>query len=260
MTRFPKRLFLLLLCAVLALGAAEIGLQRFYVVPIIMYHRVAEDVTLRADTVSQKYFEYHLNYFRKHRYQVLTMDEFIDGIKKQRRFSRRSVVLTFDDGTEDNFTLAYPILKRYGYPAIIFVSAEMIGQDGYLTWDQIRNMGSQGIAFGSHGLTHVYLPNSSPAVQRVEIEQSKRKLEQELKQSIKYIAYPIGGFNDNIKSLVRTAGYQAAVTTNRGQNRLNQDLFQLNRIRFSDKDNSAVILWVKLSGYYNIFRKPKSPD
>ena len=92
-----------------------------------------------------------------------------------------------------------------------------------------------------------------------EIVTSKKILEENLGIEIKYFAYPIGGFNSFIKKVIKANNYKGACATNRGYDKSNKDVFELNRIRFSNKDNSDLILRVKLSGYYNLFRKSKNP-
>jgi peptidoglycan/xylan/chitin deacetylase (PgdA/CDA1 family) len=172
---------------------------------------------------------------------------------------RKSVVITFDDGYTDNYDHAYKILKKYGYPATIFVPSDLVNNEGYLNWVQMRKMINNGITIGSHTRRHAYLPDLSIEEQWDEIAASKKILETNLGVAVDYFSYPIGGFNDAIKQLVKKAGYKGATATNRGYDRLNKDVFELNRIRFSDKDHRIDYLWMKLSGYYNLFREAKAP-
>jgi len=117
----------------------------------------------------------------------------------------------------------------------------------------------QDIDIGSHTRHHAYLPELSRKEQEDEIKKSKWKLERNLGKRIEYFSYPIGGFSELIKKLVKEAGYKGACATNRGYDRLNKDVFELNRVRFSDNDNRDDILWIKLSGYYNLFREARKP-
>jgi len=244
---------------VLFAGGFGIWLSNQHVVPIMMYHNVANSETLKANTVSPQRFERHMEYLKQHRFNVIGFDLLVLNLRENKPLPKKSVVITFDDGYEDNYTNAYPILKKYGYPAIMFIPSDLIGNEGYLTWGQVREMAANGITFASHSRHHEYLPDLPEHVQRDEIYESKRILEQRLGRPINYFAYPIGGFNDTIKKMVRNAGYIAAVTTNRGFDRRNKNVYELNRIRFSDKDDRDSYLWIKLSGYYNVFREPKKP-
>ncbi|MBZ0165167.1 MAG: polysaccharide deacetylase family protein, partial [Candidatus Omnitrophica bacterium] len=179
---------------------------------------------------------------------------------KNEPLSRKTVVLTFDDGYADNYTNAFPLLKKYNFPATFFISTEKVGLPGYVTWDQLREMAAAGISIGSHAVRHEYLPDLSRQRIIEEVRESRRILEQQLGMPVLNFSYPVGGFNDEIKSLVRQAGYQSAVTTNRGFDRFNHDVFELNRVTMDDEDVLGPVRWAKFSGYYNLFRKSRQPQ
>ncbi len=255
-----KVLFVSFIIVSVLASIAGFWLPDKYVVPIMMYHKVEDSETLKSDTVSPENFQKHMAYLKNHGYRVLTLDEFVEGVKHDRMFPEKSVVLTFDDGYENNFLHAFPVLQQNQFPATLFISPEFIGREGFLTWRQIYQMQAHDISYGSHGMTQAYLPDLNEHRRRYEIEESKAVLEGNLSTRIDYFAYPVGGFNDDIKKRLQTSGYRAAMATNRGYDRFNKDVFEINRIRFSDKDNSGFILWAKLSGYYNLFRTLKHPE
>ncbi len=256
-----KRFFLtLFIICVLVSSGFLLWISNHYVVPIMMYHNVSYTDDPKLNTVSPENFERQMAFLRKYHYRVLSLDELVGRIKSGKQISRKSVVVTFDDGYEDNYSYAFDILKKHEIPAIIFIPSDLIGTKGYLVWAQVKEMLTQGIAFGSHTRHHTYLPDIPVVGQKDEIVGSKKVLEEELGTKIKYFAYPIGGFNAQIKKIIKDAGYKGACATNRGYDRMNKDVFELNRIRFGDKDDNDFVLWAKLSGYYNTFRKAKSPD
>ena len=234
-------------------------LSNRYVVPIMMYHSVDYSDALKPNTVSPENFEFQMAYLKDHGFHVLSFNELVQLIQSDSPLPRKSAVITFDDAYEDNYTHAFKILKKYGYPAIIFAPSGLIGQKGHLNWEQIKTMAKGGIAFGSHTRFHSYLPDLPVEEQREEIFGSKRALEKQLGGAVDYFAYPNGGFSESIKQIVKEAGYKGAAATNRGYDRLNKDEFELNRVRFSDKDDRNDYLWIKLSGYYNFFRAAKKP-
>jgi len=231
-----------------------------HTVPVMMYHHVETTDNYRANSVSPENFERHMAYLRDHGFKVLSFEDLVRLTREGRRPPRKSAVITFDDGYADNYELAYAILKKFNFPAIIFVPTDFINTDGYLSWEQIREMVQNGISIGSHSRRHAYLPDLSALEQRDEIFGSKRILETNLGVPADYFSYPIGGFSEEIKHLVREAGYKGAAATNRGFDRLNHDVYELNRIRFGDRDIRNDYIGIKLSGYYNLFRKAKSPN
>ncbi len=249
----------LLLTASFILIIAFIGLciwmQGQYVVPIMMYHRVSLADESPMNTVSPKNFTKQMDFLRRNGYQVITVDDLIQGTKARKRFPHKTVVITFDDGYEDNYKNAFPVLKEHHFSAAIFLISDYLGVNpNLLTWDQVKEMSQNGITFGSHTRHHVYLPEESEEQLKDEIQGSKRVIEERLGEPVHYFAYPSGGFSEHIKSLVAMAGYRAAFSTNRGYDRYNIDLYELSRIRINNWD-SPFVLWNKLSGYYNLFRK-----
>jgi peptidoglycan/xylan/chitin deacetylase (PgdA/CDA1 family) len=234
-----------------------------YVVPILTYHHVGiPSGKWRLNTVSEKSFEYQMAFMKRHGFQVIGFDDLVEGIKKGHQFSHNSVVLQFDDGYEDNYKYAFPILKKYGFPAMVFLISDKIGTPDFLTWDQVKEMGKYNFIAGAHTRHHVYLPRTSAIQGQDEIAGSKKVIEDHLGHSINYFAYPSGGFTEEVKRFVKEAGYKAAVTTNRGKDRFNVDLYELKRIHMNNTDGqySGLILWIKLSGYYNLYRHFKQND
>lgn len=231
-----------------------------YVVPILMYHNVEPcDAPCPANTVSPDAFDKQMAFLKNNNYHVIRLQDFIEGKLAGRSFPYKTVLITFDDGYDDNYDFAYPILQKYKFPATVFVPPADIGTPGYMTWDQVKHIDQHGFEVESHTMTQAYLPDITGQEKLVwEINESKKRLEEELGRSIRFLAYPIGGFNETIKSLVKEAGYQAAFATNRGYDRFNRDVFEINRIR-PKNDDSVLELTVKLSGYYNLIRKSKSP-
>ncbi len=249
-----------LLGILLVLGIAfSVWLKQIYTVPIMMYHHVNYSRSTEMDHVSPENFEKHMRFLKTHHYQVIGLDELVKTIQAGRPLPRKSVVISFDDGYQDNYQYAFKILKKYQFPAVLFVLTERLEKKGYLTWNELKEMAGQGIIIGSHSRNHDYLPELSFGKQKKEIKESKRILEEGLGITVEYFSYPLGGFSDTIKFMVRKAGYKASCTTNRGYDRFNKDLYELKRVRFSDKDNSNIILWFKLSGYYNFSRELKNP-
>jgi len=259
--RILKRILLALL-VVIIIGSLGFSfwLHDRYVVPILAYHHVGiPSSKWRLNTVSESSFDYQMDFLKRHGFEVISFDDLIEGIKQGRQFARNTVVIQFDDGYEDNYKYAFPILKKYGFPAMIFLISDKVNTPNFLTWDEIKEMEKYNISVGSHTRHHVYLPKADLAKAQDEIAGSKKIIEDHVGHSIDYFCYPSGGFNEDIKRLVQEAGYKAAVTTNRGKGKYNTDLYQLKRVHMNNSDDlySGLILWFKLSGYYNLFRHPK---
>ncbi len=238
-------------------GGAVLYFSQFYVVPIMTYHQIEATTNPKMDTVTPRSFEQQMSFLRKYKYNVISFEEYVSGARHGKSFPKNTVIIHFDDGYLNNYTEAFPILKKYNLPAMCFIVSDMVGQDLlFVDWKQVREMDSNGFHIGSHTRRHSYLPSLSHQDALDEIAGSKRIIEEKLGRPVDYFVYPSGGFSDSVKDIVISAGYKAAGTTNRGRDRLNKDMFELNRIRIKDSDH-GFILWAKLSGYYNIFRSPR---
>lgn len=259
MKLFKRIVLITLAVLVFGVGSFFFWLSGQYTVPILMYHHVEEIAEAQPNWISPKLFDWHMSYLKEKGYHVISLDKLVDDIKNQRRLKPKTVVITFDDGYENNFTNAYPILKKYQYPATIYVTSANVGQEGFLTVEQMQEMMKNGITIASHTKNHAYLPNLSQEEQQIEITESKRDLEQMLGVSIQHFSYPHGGFREDTKQMVKAAGYLSGATTNRGFDKLDKDVYELNRVRLSDKDIKEQYLFAKFSGYYNSLRKAKKP-
>ena len=193
-----KNIFLRFIFLLIALGSCFLFLlSDRYVIPILNYHNIDDAPGEKALWVSSSHFDYQMAYLKKNGYHVISLSALIDGIERHIALPKKSVVITFDDGYENNYTQAYPILKKYGYPAIIFLVSDWIDRDGYLTTWQIKEMSRHGISFGSHTQTHPFLPNITEDKKRIEIAGSKVILEKKLGLKMDFLAYPFGGFKQN---------------------------------------------------------------
>lgn len=232
-----------------------------YTIPILAYHSIG----YRDDNpfVSVENFAKQLRYIKEKGYDVITLDELAEGIKNKKIFKRNKVVITFDDGFKDNFQSAYPVLKKFSFPATIFLITDYIGKEKeFLNWDEVMAMSKNKISFGAHTKTHFYLgPGKDDEVVREEIVGSKKAIEKEAGLTVNNFSYPTGGFNERVKEIVKEAGFKSACTTNRGFAKLNSDVYELKRIKVTDSDMAKPFsFWVKLSGYYILLKNNKNPN
>jgi peptidoglycan/xylan/chitin deacetylase (PgdA/CDA1 family) len=230
-----------------------------WTVPILSYHRVGEPKGDHVPTVSPESFERQLAFMARHRYRVLSLAELVDHMEHGQPIERRSVAMTFDDGYEETASVAAPLLRRFGFCATVFVTPTEIGLPGFMTWDQLQAVVRDGVVVGSHTLHHTYLPLASSQQVTQELVESKQTLERRLGRRIELLSYPIGGFTPEIQAIAKASGYRAACTTNRARSRMAHDLFALRRIKMTERDRHPILLWAKLSGYYDLFRRLEHP-
>jgi len=225
-------------------------------VPILMYHSVGLKSHLGTLNVSPASFRRQMEFIARHNYRVIPFEQLKDAILNDKPPPPNSVVITFDDGYENNYTYAFPILKKYDFPAIIFLVSNAIGKEGFLSWEEIREMLGNNISVGSHTANHVYLPQCSPEEIRNELLESKKTIEANTGREVKFLCYPIGGYTKEVIDIARELGYKGACTTNRGKG---DNVYALRRIKMTDNSDNPFVLQVKLSGFYDVFRRYKEP-
>jgi len=237
--------------------AVVIGLFLYnvYSVPVLMYHSINKGGENSRLVVGKDTFEKQMRFLRNGNYDVLTMDEYTDLLKKGKKPKRRSVVITFDDGYLDNYAGAYPVLKKYNIPAIIFVVVDWIGREGMMNLEQVQKMSDDPlIEIGSHGMSHCPLDKISEEKAVEEIKQSKIELEKKLNTPVNYLCYPCGVFTPFIKEAAKKSGYKAALATHPDARTALDDEFAIRRIRISQSSDNLFIFWAQVSGYYTFFK------
>lgn len=199
-------------------------------IPVLNYHQI-NNVDKNLLTVSTNEFEAQMAWLKENGYQTITASELADALEGRGTLPEQPVLITFDDGYIDNYQCAFPILKKYQMNAIIFLISDYISlYPNYLTWEQLFEMQSAGIEFGSHTLDHTVLTElPSESVER-ELNESKNILQRRLGRKIEFLAYPCGFTNKDIKARVKAAGYRAAFTVELGNVAPGDDVYTLNRV------------------------------
>ena len=174
---------------------------------LLMLHRVTPATAASGMNMPPARFEKLLQLLCKRQYVFVTVSELMDAADR-----RRHIALTFDDGFADNYHYAYPLLKKYGVKATIYLAPD-IPDIEKLGPAQIAEMAASGlIEFGAHTLRHVNLTRLSAAEAEHEIRDSRTKVAA-LAGSCRSFAYPFGRFSVEHEKMVAAAGYDSAVST-----------------------------------------------
>ena len=205
-------------------------------IPILMYHAVhvmdpseASNANLIVDP---DLFEAQIKALSKAGYYFLTPEEAYKAFTENALPAKKVVWLTFDDGNEDFYTIAYPILKKYKAKATNNVITGFVkkGNAGNLTVKQMKEMMAHGISFQSHTVNHPDLSATDKATQKVELTDSIDFLENKLNTKVNTIAYPSGRYNQTTLDLAKKT-YKLGLTTNEGLASAKDGLLSLNRVR-----------------------------
>ncbi|MFH1093632.1 MAG: polysaccharide deacetylase family protein [Candidatus Omnitrophota bacterium] len=232
-----------------------IFLYNVYSVPVLMYHSIGRGGENSRLIVTPESFERQMIFLKKGNYQILSLDEYVELLRGNRKPDKRAVVITFDDGFRDNYTNAYPILKEHRIPAAISVVPEWVGRANMMSWEQIKELHGDGlIEIVSHGLKHCPLDTLSKDSTIRELKESKRILEKKLNTIINYLCYPCGNFTPFVKELAKLSGYKAAMATHPDAGIALNDTYAIRRIRISQSADNMLVFWVQVSGYYTFFK------
>ena len=198
----------------------------YQVVPVLCYHRFADHCDASLCTPSDL-FERQMAYLEKNDYNVISMADFLDFVSYRGSIPHKAVVITMDDGYSSAYEIAFPILKKHGFTATLFIYTDFVGASkSAVTWDQLRTMKAAGFEIGSHSLSHCDLTKTKEGesdegyLERVrkELLQSKKILDEKLDQATVYLAFPYGEFNQRILSLCEEAGYRLGFSVKQGGN------------------------------------------
>lgn len=206
-------------------------------IPIIMYHYVRE-VDKAADplgwnlSIKPAIFEEQLKWLKAEGYVGVHLEDLFDG-----KVPEKAVVLSFDDGLEDFYTTALPLLQKYGFTASNAVVTGMVGAHEHMTEEQIRECVAAGIEITSHTVGHIDLSTTNEDEVRRQVTESRDYLEDGFGIDVSAFVYPSGKYNDAVVRILEKEGYKIALTTQPGEvDLVNDDWLLLPRVRIDNRD------------------------
>lgn len=218
--------------------------------PFIYYHKIdrpTADVKIRGAFTKPRKFERQMLYLKRSGFEFLTASEMIDRYLNDGRFPNRAISITFDDGWKDNYTHAFPIMKKLEIIATIFLVPDVIGEttdavtaegEGpreHLSHNDIQEMSDAGVEMASHSFSHELFDRIDDTKIEEEITNSKAAIESLVQKECKTLAYPAGFFTQAAKETAKKAGYIAAFSTCYGPVEP-IDLFAINRTEILRRD------------------------
>jgi peptidoglycan/xylan/chitin deacetylase (PgdA/CDA1 family) len=209
-----------------------------------MYHGVSRERRrrFRAFVVPPERFEEQMEHLSDRGYRVCGVSELLAARTAAEPEARSLVALTFDDAFRELLTHAVPVLHRLGFTATVYVPTAYIGRSS--TWlrgigegdrpildsNELRQLASVGIECGAHSHTHAPLDVIPAESARVEVELSKRLLEETLDCEVRTFAYPFGYERAHVRELVANAGYDSACRVSYRVSPCGEDTYALSRL------------------------------
>lgn len=227
---------------------------------VLMYHNIwipPKGVSLKSLYVTPRMFRFQMWYLKTSGFNVVSLYEILSFINGKNS-PKRLVAITFDDGYQDFYDNAFPVLKTYKFPSTVFLVSDLVGKESLwdsrgkerlLHWDSILEMKDAGVVFGSHSKTHPFLSKLSWNELKDEIRDSKIMLEERLKNPVDFFCYPNGDYDNRVLETVAAAGYKGAVTTKRGLIHRNDRPFEMRR-SFIRYNTHPMLFLYKLHSMY----------
>lgn len=187
-----------------------------YQVPVLVYHTIApytgnESSAQKDMKVDTATFEKQLIYLQDNGYTTMTFKDLADKVHAGLPVPEKTVVLTFDDGLDNQYATAFPLLKKYNMTATFFVYTIVVGHKKFMTWDNIIEIDKAGFEIASHTRNHENLQKTTdPQVLDIEITGSKKTIEEKIGHPVYTLAYPFYAHTESVYPLVKAAGYTAA--------------------------------------------------
>jgi peptidoglycan/xylan/chitin deacetylase (PgdA/CDA1 family) len=207
--------------------------------PIINFHSIDDDGS--TISFSPRQFQRGLSRLHERGFHTLTLLQALECLEHRKPFPEQSLIMTFDDGFQTVYDQAFPVLRRYGMTATVFltvgtrpvsdISQRLPAHEGrcMVSWREVIEMQREGIDFGAHTLTHPDLTKVAPDRWEEEIVGSQRMIADILGTDVPTFSYPHGRFNQRIHDIVRRH-FQCACSVELNVVTLRSDPHTLERI------------------------------
>jgi peptidoglycan/xylan/chitin deacetylase (PgdA/CDA1 family) len=185
-------------------------------IPILVYHHVVPGGGSPVLYVTPSGFEQQLRYLQSNGYQSISFADLANCLEYGASLPERPVILSFDDGWENQYQYAFPLLQKYGFTGTFYVVSGYIDHQNFMTTEQLKAMMAAGMAIGGHSHTHPALAGIGSGRLKDEVTGSKAWLEDRLGTVIDTFAYPYGSYSSATVAAVKAAGYRTARTVDDG--------------------------------------------
>ena len=209
-------------------------------IPVLTYHSIDKSGSVISTDAAT--FRRQMKFLKEADFNVVSLSNLVKNFRENKNHPAKTIVLTFDDGFQNFYADAFPILGECGFTATVFLvtnycekyndwegNLPTLERSKLLSWNEIKELHKYGIEFGAHSLTHPDFTNIPLEQVRSELVESKMVIEDKLGSVVETFAYPYGKFNTAVKQLT-AQNYVAACSTNLGKVQAKSDFYSLERV------------------------------
>ena len=212
--------------------SSEIVIDDFGIITI-MYHRFEEN-KYPSTNIKIKDFKEHIELIKKNKIKFVNPSNFEYELTNNK--NERKLLITIDDGYQSFYENAWPILRKSKIPFILFVSTREVGKKGYMSWENIREIGKYDfVEIGNHSHTHDYLIDFEEQEIRNDLETSINIFKEKLGKNSNFFSYPFGEYSSNLKNIVIDLNFKYAFGQHSGVADYTKNFFEMPRFPINEK-------------------------
>lgn len=204
-------------------------------IPVLLYHHIQPYTLAQKEgqanlSVDDKIFESQMAYLASSGYRAIDINELAQALLTNQNLPPKSIAITVDDGYEDIYAYAFPVIRRYNLKMNLMIPTGLMNNTGYLRWNQLKEMADSGLVFAyNHTWSHASLSQIPEEKIRFEILTAKKQLEENLGKTVNIFTYPYGSKTPQVESILRSEGFIAAFSTEHGFTQCQSFIMSLHR-------------------------------
>jgi peptidoglycan/xylan/chitin deacetylase (PgdA/CDA1 family) len=259
---------IILLGFVLAIGRFALIEYRRDRIPILTYHRIVsfENISLckkESYVVSESQFKKHMEFLREQSFTTIDLDDYLYFRKHKNELPPKPVIITFDDGYENNYIYAFPILNAFGFKAVIYSVSDPDAKtfnafefpEHLLSPEQMRELSRNRISIQGHTKSHAHLKYLADDKIREELEDCKNTLESFTNKQVIHMAIPYGSYDKRVFNIARKLGYKTIAVPGNGTINLDTDPWHLRRFSIHNSTTVRELEHIVASPLYAIINR-----
>lgn len=222
-------------------------------VPVLCYHdlknwRPNERQSMKEYIVPVAAFKEQMQSLKDSGYQTITPDDYYNYLTRGATLPAKPIILSFDDGDLEQFTVGYPELEKHGFKGVFFIMTIATGKKNYMSSEMLKELSDNGHVIGSHTWDHHNVKGYTAEDYNVQFAGSKQKLESITGKPVEHFAYPFGVWNEAALPALQERGYKSAFQLSASKRDSTLPLYTLRRMIVPGTWNTATMhKWIKIN-------------